>query len=127
MIFFERPGCAADKITQVLVDHGYAAWPMDPTEQPGHVVLGLRGEALSNGHVSFTLELRGRSSNALLARSRHVIRQDLNIDDLGRREAHQMIADVVRSPAFERVALKVDDDVVSRYSIERPDLSSCRR
>ena len=127
MIFFERWGCAADKITLVLVDQGYSAWPMDPPEQPGHVVLGLRAESLPDGRVGFMLELRGRSSYAILARSRHVIRQDLNIDDLSRPEAEQMVSDVVTSPAFERIAFKIDDDIASRFRIERPDLSSCWR
>jgi hypothetical protein len=125
MIFFDRPGCAANRITRVLVDHGYSAWPMDPPEQAGHVVLGLRDEPLANDQVRFALELRSRMSFRLLARSRYVARAGLNIDDITQAEAEEMVTDVVTSPAFQQMALGIADDFASRFTIDRPDLSGC--
>jgi hypothetical protein len=125
MIFFDRPGCAANVITRVLVDHGYSAWPIDPPEQAGHVVLGLRDEPLADDGVRFALELRSRMSFRLLARSRHVDRAELNIDDITQSEAEGMVTDVVTSAAFRHIALGIADDIATRYSIDRPDLSGC--
>jgi hypothetical protein len=127
MIFFDRQGCDAKKITWVLVARGYSAWPWDPPEEPGHVVLGFRHEPLATGGYRFALELRSRMSFGVLARSRYVTRPDPNIDNLTQREANEMVGDIVTSPAFQRIALKIDDDIASRFRIDRPDLSDCVR
>jgi hypothetical protein len=127
MIFFDRDGCDAKKITWVLVDRGYSAWPMDPPEEPGHVVLGFRHEPLATGGYRFALELRSRTSFAVIARSRYVTRPDPNIENITQQEAKEMVSDIVTSPAFQRIALRIDDDIASRFRIDRPDLSDCLR
>jgi hypothetical protein len=127
MIFLEEPGCVADKITRVLVENGYSAVPMDPPEQPGHVVLRLNHEQLPNGQVRYALELRGRSAYHVVAMSRYVTPLNPNIDAISRPEVERMVTDVVTSSAFERIASQVGDDFASRFTIERPDLSSCRQ
>jgi hypothetical protein len=127
MIFLEEPGCVSDKITRVLVDHGYSAVPMDPPDQPGHVVLRLKHDDLPSGQVRYALELRGRSAYHVVAMSRYVTPQNPNIDAISRPEVERMVADVVTSPAFGRIASQIGDDFASRFTIERPDLSSCRQ
>ncbi|HWZ92548.1 MAG TPA: hypothetical protein VNW92_26965, partial [Polyangiaceae bacterium] len=129
LVDHSNPPCASRVITRVLVDHGYAAWPTDPPDVPGHVMAILEQDHVPEGR-RFSLTFFDRHALTVLATATRVVPAAANIDYLlpylDEHDAEQLVAEVVTTPTFREFARHVHDNTVDTFRIDRPDTRDCQ-